>query len=128
MQNSADPVQPPNAASDQGLHCLLTEISMEKLKIENIPKKLLKLGMASSNVTMSRTSLLVQNGFKSFPISHMNDFGYFPWTLKKRTSYIRCISRSPFLLFKLDQLWTNSVAGGASYVFVPFSHMGNIVM
>ena len=28
-ENSADPVQtPPNAASDQGLHCLLTEISM----------------------------------------------------------------------------------------------------
>ena len=28
--NSADPVQtPPYAASDQGLHCLLTEISME---------------------------------------------------------------------------------------------------
>ena len=28
-ENTADPVQtPPNAASDQGLHCLLTDIAM----------------------------------------------------------------------------------------------------
>ena len=31
--NSADPVQmPPNVASDQGLHCLLTEILMKKMQ------------------------------------------------------------------------------------------------
>ena len=39
--NSADPVQmPQNAASDQDLHCLLTEISVKSaVKIENPPEK-----------------------------------------------------------------------------------------
>ena len=42
--NSADPIQmPPNAASDQGLHCLQTEISME-----NTVKMKTKLGKDSS--------------------------------------------------------------------------------
>ena len=47
--NSADSVQmPPNAASDQGLHCLLTEISMENaVKMKTFTKPL-KRDMDSS--------------------------------------------------------------------------------
>ena len=42
--NSADPVQtPPNAASDQGLHCLFTDISMQYAKIRNGLVQLIRL-------------------------------------------------------------------------------------
>ena len=48
--NNADLVQTPqDAASDQGPHCLLTEISMENtIKMKKNPQETLKLEMNSS--------------------------------------------------------------------------------
>ena len=54
---------PQNVASDQGLHCLLTEHSIKNLKSEKYHHKTLKTGMDLSNLQESKIPVGI-NGLK----------------------------------------------------------------